>query len=316
MPPRLSVVIPTYRRHDALARTLDALEGQTAGFEVIVVDDPEEDAPARVAAAIGVRPFPARHLHREARGVSAARTTGWRAAEAPLVLFLGDDILAGPDLLAEHLGWHDAHAGEPVAVLGHVRWARELPTTALMRWLDRGIQFDYGSIAGADASWAHFYTANISLPRALLERVGGFDEARYPFLYEDLDIGRRLADHGLRVLYNRRAEGEHLHPTDLEQWKRRMAATAPAERRWVQARPEMPAYFHDRFAEAAAAPPAPELAARLARWVPERLPVAGPRVWRGADLWFRQQLAPSFLAAWDQAVEGASSGGSPPGGPK
>jgi GT2 family glycosyltransferase len=266
-----------------------------------VVDDPEEDDSVAVAAAIGTRRFAIRHLHRRARGVSAARNAGWAAAEAPLVLFLGDDILAAPELVAEHLAWHGRHAGEPVAVLGHVRWARELRTTALMRWLDRGIQFDYGSIAGSDASWAHFYTANVSLPRALLATVDGFDEERYPFLYEDLDIGRRLADHGLRVVYNRRAEAEHLHPTDLEQWKRRMAATAAAERRWVQARPEMPAYFHDRFAEAAAAPAASELAARLARWVPERLPLAGPRVWRSADLWFCQQLAPGFLAAWEAA---------------
>lgn len=302
MPPRISVVIPTYRRHDALARTLDALAAQTllAGeFEVIVVDDPVEDDSAAVAGALGRPPFATRHLHRAARGVSAARNAGWAAAEAPLVLFLGDDILAAPALLAEHLGWHEQHAGERVAVLGRVRWARELRTTSLMRWLDRGIQFDYGSIAGAEASWAHFYTANISVPRSLLESVGGFDEERYPFLYEDLDIGRRLADQGLRVLYNRRAEAEHLHPTDLEQWKRRMAATAPAERRWIEARPEMPAYFHDRFAAAAAAPPAHGFAARVARWVPERLPVAGPRVWRGADLWFRQQLAPGFLAAWE-----------------
>jgi hypothetical protein len=34
--------------------------------------------------------------------------------------------------------------------------------------------------------------------------------------------------------------------------------------------------------------------ARLARFVPERVPVLGPAVWRRADLWWRQQLAQGF----------------------
>ncbi len=299
--PRVSVVIPTYRRHEALARTLQALEHQTvrAGhFEVIVVDDAEDDDTAAVAAAIGGRPFSVRQLHRRARGVSAARNAGAAAARAPLLLFLGDDILAAPTLLAEHLAWHEGRE-VPVGVLGHVRWARELRTTSFMRWLEHGVQFDYPSIAGPEASWAHFYTANVSVPRALLEQVGGFDEERFPFLYEDLDAGRRLADVGMRLLYNRHAVGEHLHPTTIGQWRDRMAATASAERRWIGLRPEMPAYFHDLLADASAREPSRGLAGRLfVRWVPRWLPVLGPLVWSSADVHYRQQLAPRFLAAW------------------
>ena len=71
----LSVVIPTYRRRDALPRTLEALERQTIGpdaFEVIVVDDPLEDDSAAVAALLGADARPQRGLargEREARDV-------------------------------------------------------------------------------------------------------------------------------------------------------------------------------------------------------------------------------------------------------
>ncbi|MEA2457347.1 MAG: hypothetical protein QOC95_319, partial [Thermoleophilaceae bacterium] len=67
---KMSVVIPTYRRRDALHRTLAALEQQTldpGAFEVIVVDDPVDDDSEAVAAVVaGHRPgAEVSHLHRE-----------------------------------------------------------------------------------------------------------------------------------------------------------------------------------------------------------------------------------------------------------
>lgn len=309
--PDLSVVIPTYRRRDALPRTLEALERQTAGagaFEVIVVDDSVEDDSGAVKAAVaaGRRPFPVRQLHRERRGVSAARNTGWRAAEAELVLFIGDDILPAPDMLARHRERHAAHPEKEYGVLGRVVWASDLRVTAFMRWLEQGVQFDYRSLRDGEAPWTHFYTSNVSVKRALLDRVGGFDEERFPFLYEDLDLGRRLSDHGLRLLYDPGAIGEHLHYTGLDEWRRRMAATAVAERRWVDTYPEMPAWFHDLFAAAERRPRVPRLAARAAARIPATLPRIGPLAGAVVDLHFRQQLAPAFLSAW--RAEAQSSG--------
>ena len=301
---RLSIVIPTYRRRDALARTLAALEKQEGiegvEFEVIVVDDPVEDdggAVRSVVAADG-RPYPARVLDRHARGVSAARNVGWRAAQARLVLFLGDDIVASPRLVSEHLDSHERRGGPTVGVLGHVRWSRDLRVTPFMRWLDRGIQFDYPAIGGERASWEYFYTANASLPRALLEQIGGFDEERFPFLYEDLDVGYRLGMLGFELLYNRQAAAEHFHPVRLEEWKARMAATAAAERRWVALHPELPAYFHDKFVDAAGRRRSRGVGRFALGWLPRSVPVLGPRAWHSADIYYRQQLGPSFLDAW------------------
>jgi GT2 family glycosyltransferase len=301
--PELSVVIPTYRRRDALPRALDALARQTAGaerFEVIVVDDPVDDDSEAVAALLQpeVRPFRLRHLHRDGRGVSAARNAGWRAAESRLVMFIGDDILLRPGALSEHLALHQRHPEDEVGVLGRVEWAGELRVTPFMRWLEHGIQFDYLSLRGEEAPWTHFYTANISLKRVMLERIGGFDEERFPFLYEDLDVGRRLSVHGFRLLYNPAALGEHLHATSIDEWRRRMAATAPAERRWVEAYPDMPAWFHDIFEAAERRRRVPAALAGVAARVPREIPFIGRRAAETADLHFRQQLAPAFLEAW------------------
>jgi GT2 family glycosyltransferase len=300
------VVIPTYRRPDALPRALAALERQSASpsdFEVIVIDDPEEDNPAAVARSVSSesRPFQISHLHRQARGVSAARNAGWRAAQAPIVLFLGDDILADRQLLREHLRWHEQHPDERIGVLGHVRWAHELDVTPFMRWLEHGMQFNYPTIQGIEAGWGHFYTSNVSVKRSVLESVGGFDEQRFPFLYEDLDLAYRLSDLGFRLLYNRRARAEHLHQSTLEEWKRRVAATAPAERQWVELHPQLRPYFYERFSAAASRPPHRGRTGRLLlRWVPGWTPWLGRRVWGNATIYYRQQLAPAFLEAWRQ----------------
>lgn len=313
MRPDLSVVIPTFRRPDALGRTLAALEAQTLPpdrFEVLVVDDPVDDDPAAVAAVAAAerRPYRLLVLHREARGVSAARNTGWRAAGAPVVLFLGDDILASPATLAEHVAWHERHPEETSGVLGPVVWAAELDVTPFMRWLEHGFQFDFGAIAGDEASWAHFYTSNGSVKRALLERLDGFDEHGFPFGYEDLDLGRRAADHGFRLFFNRAAVAEHLHATDVAEWRRRMATVAGAERRWVALHPDLPAWFHDRFAAANARRRVPRPLGRAASRVPPRVPVVGGLAARLADLHFRQELAPSFLHAWQRAGEAGPNG--------
>jgi cellulose synthase/poly-beta-1,6-N-acetylglucosamine synthase-like glycosyltransferase len=167
-----------------------------------------------------------------------------------------------------------------------------------MRWLEDGIQFDYPNIVGTDAGWSRFYTANASVKRSLIERVGGFEETALPFGYEDLDLALRMSGHGFRLLYNPAAVAEHLHPMDLDMWKRRVRRIAVSERQFLALHPGFRPYFHEMFAKAAAEPPARGRSARLARLVPPSLPLLGPVVWRSVDAVYRQALAGPFLEAW------------------
>jgi len=281
---------------------------------VIVVTDPAAGDAAAVDRVIAARPYPVARVVRDRPGVSAARNAGWRAATARLVLFLGDDVLPTRGLISAHL---EAHAREPeleAGILGHVRWARWPPPTAFMRWLDEGIQFDYRRLtAGAEAPWWHFYTANASVKRELLERVGGFDAERFPFGYEDLDVAARMAQHGFRLRYVPAALADHAHSQTLEDWRVRVTQIAPAERAFCARYPEATAYFHDLFETAARHPPARGRGALLAAFVPRRTPWLGPRVWASFDMRNRQALAGPFLAAWNAA--GAPAPVTPDGGP-
>jgi len=297
----ISIVIPTLGRHAKLARVLERLERQAdaGAFEVLVVMDAAETDPPAVDAVVAERPYPLRKLAGPFPGASAARNTGWRAAGAPLVLFLDDDVLPEAALVSEHLAWHARHPEREVGVLGLVRWADELRVTPFMRWLERGFHFDFAHIQGEEAGWGRFYTANVSVKRELLELVGGFDEERLPFGYEDLDVAYRMHAHGFRLLFNRRASGEHVHEMTLENVRARMPRTASSERAFCAKHPEIPPYFLNLLKDAASRPPSPHRLSRLARVVSPGVPFLGPKVWRSADARFKEALAPCYMRAWE-----------------
>lgn len=298
------MVIPTLRRYGQLARVLDALERQEVppvSFEVIVASDAQEEDGARVATAIGRRPYVTRQLQASVAGASGARNRGWRAAEADLILFLDDDIQPRPRLLAEHLAWHRRHPEPEVGVLGHVSWSPELRLTPFMRWLDQGLQFGFGGIEGSEASLSQLYTANVSLKRVMLEEVGGFDEHAFPFGYEDMDLGKRLEPLGFRLLYNRAAHADHLHAVTLREWRGTVARIAVAERDFVRRYPDVEPYYFKVLSRPSRTSLPWRLGVPLARVVPPQFPWLGKRVWAAARDSYRRALARSFFAAWDRA---------------
>lgn len=308
--PDLSVVLSTLGNYTVLKRVLDGYDRQTAppgSFELIVVADRAEPDLEAVDAAIGERRYAVRRLVGRVPGLSANRNTGWDAARAPIVLFTDNDTIPVRRMVSEHLKTHRRFPDEEVAVSGHVRWAKGLKVTQFMKWLDRSVQFSFGTISGEDATWAHLYGANSSIKRTFLERVGGYDEEGLPYLYEDLDWSYRAREHGLRVVYNRRAVVDHWRPMTVEVWQARAPMLAATEWRFCQMHPDVQPWFWRMFSEAARRPPSGRKARQLARFVPPWVPWLGPHVWERADVQWRQEIAPYFLEAWEKAASGELS---------
>jgi len=51
------------------------------------------------------------------------------------------------------------------------------------------------------------------IPRALIDDIGGFDEAFNPVEYEDIDLSYRLRSHGYRIVYEPSVEMYHFEST-------------------------------------------------------------------------------------------------------
>ncbi len=237
----LAVVIPTRERPEILQRTLDRLaHSSVRGFCTVVVVDGTDQAVPEVPADVEV-------MQVEHGGPGQARNAGVAATEAPLVLFLGDDMIPSGALVASHLDRHNKQGGPDVAVLGRVEWHPEVRRTPLLNWIDDSrMQFDFAGINGDDAGWGRFYSCNVSLPRGLFDRAGGFDP-EFTYYYEDLDFGYRLRDAGMTLRYEPAALAEHLHSYDEEAFERRMRGVAAGEYLLTRRRAEFAPYFANKF---------------------------------------------------------------------
>ena len=89
-----------------------------------------------------------------------------------------------------------------------------------------------------------------------------------------------------------------------------MRRLAETEFEFTRIHPELKPWFHDLFSRAVSKPPARGRGMSLASIVPERVPWLGPRVWKSADIAWKQALAPYFLEAWDELASAESSSGS------
>jgi GT2 family glycosyltransferase len=223
----LAVVVPTRDRPARLAACLAALGRQTFDrFEVIVVDDGGRTPAADLLPpTTGGGPPVTLLRNTSSLGPGASRNRGVAHSRAAYLVFLDDDCIAEPDLVASH---HAALAGSvgPVVSLGPILPVpgRRLPVWR--RWDAEHLEQEYARLAGGAASpgWRHLYTGNVGVRRADFLAVGGFDP-RF-VRQEDVELGYRLHRFGCRFAFDPAAAVHHDCDRSLRSWRRIPAATA------------------------------------------------------------------------------------------
>jgi GT2 family glycosyltransferase len=185
----ISVVVPTYRRPDLLARCLQALCAQTLDpqtYEIIIADDDGSDQsiPALVArmAEIAVGGPLIRYVAvLRTQGPAGARNAGWRIAHGAIIAFTDDDTVPDKCWLAQGL---EVLARNPQASAAGGKI--EVPLPARPTDWER----ETGGLARAE-----FATANTFVRRSALVLVGGFDERFARAWREDSDLMFGLMQH-------------------------------------------------------------------------------------------------------------------------
>ncbi len=206
---RISVVLPTLDRPDALYNLLRHLEHQALPPSEIVIVDQSAAADDRTAAYAAAHPTVQYHRI-PVKGLPNARNVGVERSRGDVVLFLDDDSIPDPDLLR----FHEENYRDPgvAGVGGRVRggYDRRGVTVGRFRPSDGKVIRNFDSDTRCDVD--HLPGGNMSFRREVFGRVGGFDLAYGgSAIGEETDFCLRARRAGYRLVFEPRASLDHLH---------------------------------------------------------------------------------------------------------
>jgi GT2 family glycosyltransferase/peptidoglycan/xylan/chitin deacetylase (PgdA/CDA1 family) len=219
-PYELTVVIASCNRRELLRRCLSALEHQTQDldtFEIVVADDGSTDGTAEMVEELMTKPR-LRVLKLGKGGKSPALNAAIEASEGAICLFLDDDIVASPELVAAHIAAHEANSKSIGigALTQQPPEARDWYAHAFAKaWGEH-----YEELEHRPSQWSDCYGGNLSAPRLALTEVGGF-ATDLPSA-EDIELGYRLWRAGCDPKYLPHARAIH----DDQKRRRRMLEDA------------------------------------------------------------------------------------------
>jgi GT2 family glycosyltransferase/glycosyltransferase involved in cell wall biosynthesis len=204
--PAASIVIPV---HGHLPHTLACLQALSewppdAPVEIIVVDDAStDDTPVVLPRIPGLR-YQRRTVN---GGFVAACNEGAAIARGDLLVFLNNDTVPQPGWLDALLATFSQDPGTGLAGSQLLYPDGRLQEAGAVVFQD-GTAWNYGRFASpADPRYAYVREADyasaaaIAIPRALFDRVGGFDARYAPAYYEDTDLAFKVRAAGRRVVY-------------------------------------------------------------------------------------------------------------------
>ena len=234
----VAVVIPTFRRPERLQALLDSLsKGTRVPDEVIVVDnDPENSADPEPIAGL-----PLRIIHAGlGLNLPGARNLGWRSTSSTICFFVDDDNAVEPEAIEQlALVFEDPDIGlaGPIIYSGDdaIIWCagiRHSPWTTRTIWPLRG-----QSNLPDELTWpTEDMPDAFAVPRTVLEALDGLDEERFPFYYDEADLGARIRELGLRCVVVRNVRVRHYGWVKLSIGETMLRATAingPERARWL-----------------------------------------------------------------------------------
>lgn len=206
-----SVVVPTYNRKPILEKCLSALERQqlakdskVTGYEIVLVDDGSTDGTLEWLQENAAEVPHVRSLTQDHQGPAAARNLGVEQASGDTIIFIDSDLVVTENFLQAHadglIQGQLAYGSDRVFTYGQV-----INTCNF----DRPTAEPYKL---TDFSAAYFATGNVAIARTWLEKAGLFDTRFQLYGWEDLELGVRLKQLGLKLIKCPAAVGYHWHP--------------------------------------------------------------------------------------------------------
>jgi GT2 family glycosyltransferase len=193
---RASVVIPTHNRRDSLRRALLALAQQSIAperFEALVICAGCTDGSVHLCHELASElPYRLRVIEQTNAGLAAARNRGVEEAQAQLIVFLSDDVVADPALLATHVRAHNARPN--LVTIGPLLPPPDQAFSVWDEWENSATLNRYQAIerGKSRATERQFSSGNAAVRKRHLIDAGGFNpDFRRA---EDVEFAARLGE--------------------------------------------------------------------------------------------------------------------------
>ena len=218
---KVSVIIPTYNRLTQLKQAIGGLEKQTYPFdqfEVIIVSDGSTDGTFEYLQTLK-SPLFLRPVRQDNQGPAAARNHGVSVATGELMLFMDDDIVPISTFITEHVASYSRY-GPYTSVLGPMLTPTDFRMAPWVYWEQQMLYKQYDDMQNGvwEPTARQFYTGNASVAKEQISAAGGFDETINRA--EDVDLAYRMADQGVKFVFNPSAIGYHYADRSFASWMR------------------------------------------------------------------------------------------------
>ena len=184
------------------------LKQQGSLDEIIFVNDASTDATEDIVSDFDVIVLPG-----PGRGAAAARNVGWQHAKSPLIWFIDSDCVIEPGALDRLLSHVQC---DRVGAVGG-SYVNRRPDSILACLIHEEIIERHRVMPNRVDFLGGF---NVLYRRAILEAVGGFDEAYPGATAEDADLSFRVRRAGYELGFEPASRVGHYHETSLLQYLR------------------------------------------------------------------------------------------------
>ena len=212
-----------------IPRLLDGLINQSLEsnkYEINLVSEKGDTYTEKVLRKYLAMKSPKINLYKvDALRAGPKRNYGAKMSKADIILFLDDDMIAGKDMLKEHLSFHKKYNGSVLGFFNSVMidsTKRSRREKVFLEYLEEtSDQNLFEGRTGEKLGFKFFYTGNVSVRKDVFLKIGGFDEGFKYYGVEDIDLGYRLEVENEPLYFNKKASSTHLYTPSLEDYLRK-----------------------------------------------------------------------------------------------
>lgn len=210
----VSVLVPTRDRCELLERCVTPLLADTAVSEVVVCDDGSTDRTVAVVSELRRSDARVRLVTTGGQGLPAALQAGLDVAHGDVVLWIDDDVEAGPGLASAHAAHHRRRQG--LVVVGYMPVAPSMQTSPTARVYASDYERMCSQYESDPAGiLRNLWGGNVSIRRSDARRIGFRSPGwQGSWRHADRDFGLRCLRAGLEGVFDRRLAARHHYRRD------------------------------------------------------------------------------------------------------